>query len=84
MSDSDPFALFDYLIEQFNIRKLGFLEVNEAIIWDDINGDKYQAKVKEVYGDKEFKTMRHGYKSKFNGAWIANFGFKKDTAEAAL
>lgn len=84
MSDSDPFALMEYLMEQFNARKLGFLEVNEAIIWDDINGDKYKAKVKEFYGDRPYQTMRHGFRSKFNGAWIANFGFKRDTAEAAI
>ena len=36
------------------------------------------------YADKEQKSLRAIFKSKFNGAWVANFGFNRDTANAII
>lgn len=47
--DSDPLALMDYLIEQFNERQIAFLEVNEAFTFGG-NNEELKAK---FYADRE-------------------------------
>lgn len=69
------------VIEGLNKRKIAFIEVNEAI---NLTGASDTADREKVFGDKEFKTLRAYLKPKFNGAYIANFGFNRDTANAAI
>lgn len=70
MTDSDPFGLFDYLIEQFNARSLAFIEVNEAPTFDPVN---WKAVGERFYAQYEKKSLREHFKHKFTGAWITNF-----------
>lgn len=81
MSDSDPIALMEYLIEEFNKRNLGFLEVNETSSFDI---KTYQAKLEAFYKDKPFKSIREAFRGKFKGTWIANWGFNRDSANEAI
>lgn len=81
MTDSDPFALMEYLINELNARKISFLEVNEALTFDDsTNAEKKE----RIYAGKDKKTIREHFKSKFNGVWIANYKFTRDLANADI
>lgn len=69
MSDSDPFALMDYLIDQFNKKGLAFLEVNEGLAMDRTDAEKREV----FWRGHEKKTIRENFKHKFNGAFISNY-----------
>ena len=81
MSDSDPIALMEYLIDQFNKRNLGFIELNETSTWEI---KTYQAKIDAFYKDKSYKSLREHLRPKFKGTWIANWYFDRDNANVAI
>lgn len=69
MYDSDPLALTEYLIEQFNQKGIAFLEVNEALSLDKTDPEKREA----FWRGHEKKTIRENYRHKFNGTFISNY-----------
>jgi N-ethylmaleimide reductase len=70
----------EYLVDQFNQRNILFVELNEALTFAV---EKPEVREK-LFGDKEKKTMRENIKDKFKGAWIANKGFTRVTANEAI
>ncbi|ELY4438352.1 alkene reductase [Cronobacter dublinensis] len=64
MHDSDPVAMFGYVLEQLNARRLAFVFSREALDTPNRVGPQ----------------IRH----KFSGAWIANEGLTKESAEAVI
>lgn len=69
MEDSDPIALFDYLIENLNKRNIAFVEVMETFSFIP---PVHEEKRLKLFANHEKKTWRENFKNKFNGAWIAN------------
>lgn len=80
MTDSDPFALTEYLFEQFNNRKLAFLEVNEAATFG-LNNDEL---IPKIYANQEKKTIRELFKRKFNGTFITNKSMTFESGNIAI
>ncbi len=64
MHDSNPVAMFGYVLEQLNARRLAFIFSREALDTPNRVGTQ----------------IRH----KFTGAWIANEGLTKESAEAVI
>ncbi|GGD18173.1 alkene reductase [Franconibacter pulveris 601] len=64
MEDSQPAALFGYVLEQLNQRRLAFIFAREALDFPNRIGPQIKAK--------------------FQGAWIANDGLTKESAEALI
>ena len=64
MADSNPLALFSYVAEQLNTRRLAFIFSRESLDFPDRVGPQVKAK--------------------FNGAWIANDGLTRESAEALI
>jgi len=81
MSDSDAFGLMEYLIQEFNTRKLGFIEVNESPSFDDAT---YQEKGERFYAQYEKKSIRENFKDKFSGVWISNFKLDFESGNAII
>jgi hypothetical protein len=72
MHDSHPGILMHHLIEEANKINLSFVEVNE--------GGKFEWEVECKHVNKHpANTIRGNFKKDFNGAWIANFGFTRET-----
>lgn len=55
MSDDDPIGLTEYLINEFNRRNLGFMEVNET---STVDFSTIERKWDSFYKDKPFKSLR--------------------------
>jgi len=61
LRESNPEALMEYLMKEFNKRNLGFVEVNE----------NFNTSEDRPLNNKLSKT----YRKNFNGTWISNNDF---------
>ncbi|MEL6372273.1 MAG: alkene reductase [Pseudomonadota bacterium] len=77
MLDSDPKATFGYLVGELSARSIGYLHVLEPLTTGgDVHGQ-------EVAFEAPERLTPH-FRSLFDGPLIANGGYTKATAEAAL
>ena len=75
MSDSDPKALFDHLIEELNKRGIVFIDMIEPRATTAGGDDKLNDKA---------PCTSDLFKNKFNGVFISAGGYTPETAEQAL
>lgn len=68
MTDSDPIALFSYVLEALSSRKIGFVEVTEYFSFDASNDEMKE----KFFHSLEKKTLRANLRSKFNGFFMTN------------
>ena len=82
VSDSDPYATVEYLVDQYNKRGIAFLEIKEEISF--LSLEDHDEKAAQFYADKKEKSFREAFKSKFNGLMIANYRMTQETANKAI
>ena len=80
MADEDPVALTDYLIEKFNEKDLGFVELTEGF---SLEGRDTQLR-REFYKDRPEKSFREIFKKKFKNVWVTNYALTQETGNKAL
>ena len=72
MTDSDPIALFTYLIKKLDEKNLGFVEVNElqgfSIVPYEIDSRYHDGQIRE------------SLKKHFRGVWVVNGGMTLEKA----
>ena len=82
MSDSDPVALYTYVIQKLNERHIGFIEVTEGF---SFNPEIHNKLKDEFFKERTEKSVREIFKPLFtNGLYISNQGFSPDSAEEAI
>lgn len=75
MSDSDPAALFSYVVDALNAQPLAYLHVFEPVAVPEANAE----------ADSSLRHLDAAYfRRLWRGALMANGGFDPDTAERAL
>jgi len=72
MSDSNPEALFSYVVEQLNPLNLAYLHMVEGQIHDDS-----EAQADVAFDPKHLREI-------YQGMYMANLGYNKATANAAI
>ncbi|CDW86132.1 nadh:flavin oxidoreductase [Stylonychia lemnae] len=81
MSDSNPFELFTYLLEQASKKGIAFVEVNEGISFDAAD---HATKLVKHLANQTKKTVREILKPHFKGTYISNFKHEYDSATQVI
>ena len=79
ISDSDPLALYSYLLERLSEKKIAFVEITESEVFPNPSDQYHPA------GDSQFKgSVVENLRRFFKGVCIANNGYNMETATALI
>eukprot|EP00347_Sterkiella_histriomuscorum_P010872 403374598 len=80
LSDSDPIALYQYVVKQLSERKVAFIEVAEYFTFDATNAEIQE----RFFANLEHKNIRAFLKPHFSGAYIANTGYDQQRSNDTI